>query len=73
MSCAGMVGVKILNAGFVVDLEQKSTGYTTVRGENHLRPELDHEARLMEQIVKGDIRCLLWEEELCVLPWSGSD
>ena len=32
---------------------------------NQLRLELDHEVRLMEQIVKGDSRCLLWEEELC--------
>ena len=26
---------------------------------NHLRLELDHEVRLMEQLVKDDIRCLL--------------
>ena len=65
MSCASMVGLKILDAGFVVYLEKKSAGYTPVRSENHLIPELDNEARLMEQIVKGDIRCLLWAEELC--------
>ena len=59
MSCASMVGLKIMDAGFLVELEQKSTGFSAVRSENHLRPELDHEARLMEQIVKDDIRCLL--------------
>ena len=31
MSCASMVGLKILDAGFVVELEHKSTGKTTVR------------------------------------------
>ena len=31
MSCASMVGLKIMDAAFVVQLEQKSTGFSTVR------------------------------------------